>query len=224
MPLARSLAGQHRGKGIPLEDLEQVAYAALVRAVNRFRLSHDVDFLAYAVPTIRGELKRHFRDHGWVVRPPRRVTEIQTLVVDRREALTQQWGRTPTDEELAADLGEDIQDVRNSLAAHGCFSPTSLDEPATVDSDTPRSEALAATGHDPYVAAEARIMLRPAVRRLPERDREILRMRFYEGLTQAEIGAQIGVTQTQVSRTLRRILEDLHEAIEPELAAARESA
>ncbi|MPZ94912.1 MAG: sigma-70 family RNA polymerase sigma factor [Propionibacteriales bacterium] len=212
--VARSLAAAHRDKGIPREDLEQVAYAALVAAADRFRPEEGRDFLAFAVPTIRGELKRHFRDCGWTVRPPRRVQEIQLRVLAARDLLAKSLDRPPTASELAQALGESEHHVTEALRLDGCFAPSSLDLPLGSGTAT-RGDLLPDTGIDDQEAAEARVMLGPAVRDLGERDRYVVRLRYFDGLTQQEIGNELGVSQTQVSRILGRITRELRECLTP---------
>jgi len=212
MEVARSLAAPYGGRGIPSEDLEQVAYAALVRAARDFDPAQADEFLAYAVPTVRGEVKKYFRDHGWTVRPPRRVQELQAAVAKTRSRLEQLTGREPELAEIAEEIGEPLEAVEEAMAAEGCFTPSSLDRPVLEESNTSLGELLPDTeiGFD---AADARVMLEPALRNLGERDRTIVRLRFYEGLTQKEIGERIGVTQMQVSRLISRILRELRKEI-----------
>ena len=221
MPVARSVAQRYRRRGISDEDLEQVAYLALVRAAAQFDPSFDRDFLSYAVPTIRGELRKHFRDAGWTVRPPRRVQELQQRIGAARAALEQELSRSPRPSELAAHLGEDVDDVIEALSTDGCFTPASLDRPLL---DTAGGETGSTLGdslddgheHDGFDAAEARVVLAPLVRRLSERDRRILDLRFFHDATQQQIADEIGVTQMHVSRLLSRILGELrHELDEP---------
>lgn len=202
MAVAKSVASRYRDRGIPSEDLEQIAYLALVRAAGRFDPDKAEDFLTYAVPTIRGEVKRYFRDHGWMVRPPRRIQEVQAAVsaeTARAEA------PAVTADDLADRLGLPPDDVREALQANGCFRPALLD--TGVEATSP-SHWLAADDHE-QDAAEARVLLRTLVKELAPRDRLILYLRFFEGRTQAEIGEELGVTQMQVSRLLSRILRDL---------------
>lgn len=215
LEVARSLAHPYSGRGIPAEDLEQVACAALVRAASDFDPSRSSDFLAYAVPTVRGELKKHFRDCGWTVRPPRRVQELQAVVAEARARLQQALGREPTLEEVAADVDEEPSAVAETATAGGCFAPTSLDLPVGDKSLTTLGDMVAATSSG-FDAAEARLMLWPVIRRLPARDQRILGLRFLEGRTQQEIGDELGVTQMQVSRLLGRILRDLRRALDGE--------
>ncbi len=211
MGVARSVASRYLNRGIDEDDLVQVAYLALTRAARDFDASRHEDFLSYAVPTIRGELKKHFRDHGWTVRPPRRVQETQARITRAESRLLQQLGRSPTPSEIARAIEADLDDVVEALAADGCFTPSSLDRPL-VRADGPAATSLAdfLGDDDPaQPAAEARVALAPVVRRLKERDRRILYMRFFEERTQQEIADDIGVTQMQVSRLLSRILRDL---------------
>jgi len=208
--VARTIASRYRSRGIDVEDLEQVASAALVRAVHRFDMALASDFLAFAVPSIRGEVRRYFRDNGWMVRPPRRVQELQTQVLDVRSRLRAESGGPCSDQAIADVLGVPEADVVEALRAEGCFAPSSLDVPLTDGGSTCVGDAIA----DPHegehlAAAEARVMLRPLVRSLCERDRALLRLRFFEERTQQEIGEELGVTQTQVSRMLTRVLADL---------------
>ncbi len=218
MCVARTLAARHAGKGIPRDDLEQVGYLALTRAARNYDPDTRADFLSYAVPTIRGELKKHFRDHGWTVRPPRRIQEVQTRAIVERAELTQRLGRTPTLAELAEVVGEDVQVVREALSADGCFQPTSLDRPVGEDSVTGLGDLLDGGCDDvERDAVEARVLLAPVVRRLSERDRRILRLRYFDGCTQQEIADDIGVSQMQVSRLITRIIRDIRRGLPDDL-------
>ncbi|HSV38994.1 MAG TPA: SigB/SigF/SigG family RNA polymerase sigma factor [Nocardioidaceae bacterium] len=212
MPLARTLANRYAGRGITTDDLRQVAYLGLVKAVRGYDASRGREFLGYAIPTIKGEIRRHFRDAGWAVRPPRRIQELQARLWAADAELTQTLHRSPTAAEIAEELGVSIDDVLESLSADGCFAPSSLDAP-TGDSETGSlSDRLG--GEDvEFDRAEARLILAKAVRDLSERDRTIVRLRFFEGRTQQQIGAEVGVTQMQISRLLNRILGDLRESI-----------
>lgn len=201
LPVARELARSFRGRDVDLEDLEQVACLALVRAVRAFRPGAGADLLSYVVPSVRGELRRYFRDHGWTVRPPRRVQELQAALPRAEEVLRQRLGQDPGPGELAGHLGVDPAAVVEARSARGCFVPASLDAPGGRESGATVGERLG--GPDAELErAEARVMLAPAVRRLSRRERRILELRFLRGCTQAEIGADIGVTQMQVSRLL----------------------
>ena len=213
LPVARNLATRHVGRGIAYDDLVQVASLALVRAVDRFDPEFGRDFLSFAVPSIRGELKRHFRDLGWMVRPPRSVQEAQAEAVRVRDELEAKLGRRPTDEEVAEHGGLDIAAVSEALALQGCFTPASLDKPIQADG-TAVLGSLIADPESQFAASEARLMVRPLLRRLDPRDRTIVRMRWFEQRTQQEIADAIGVTQAQVSRLLTRILNELRAGLE----------
>jgi RNA polymerase sigma-B factor len=208
MGVARAIAGRYRDRGISRDDLMQAAYVGLVKAVQGFDPSYERDFLSYAVPTVTGEVKRYFRDFGWTVRPPRRVQELQAQISRVSSQMSQRLHRSPKPAEVAEELGIDLESVIEALAADGCFTPASLDVPVGEDGSTSLGELLGGEDGD-LGRAEARILLAPAVRRLADRDRRILALRFFHGWTQEQIAGDIGVTQMQVSRLLARILSDL---------------
>ena len=211
MPVASDCARRYRGRGVATEDLEQVAYLGLVKAVRGFEPERGPDFLAYAVPTIRGELRRHFRDLGWALRPPRSIQELQTRILSVESDLAQELGRSPRPSDLARHLEVDLEQVLDALGASGCFHPTSLDAP-TPEGEDALGDRLGTV--DPaFQEAEARVTLHAVLRGLTARERRILELRFFGGCTQAEIGADIGVTQMQVSRLLNRILTRLHDRL-----------
>jgi RNA polymerase sigma-B factor len=211
MGVACDCARRYRGRGIPDDDLEQVAFLGLVKAVQAFDAERGTGFLSFAVPTIRGELRRHFRDLGWALRPPRSIQELQTRILAAESDLTQELGRSPRPSDLARHLDVDLEHVLDALSATGCFSPASLDAPAPEGEDV-LGDRLGTL--DPgFAEAETRVTLHAVLRGLTPRERRILEMRFFGGCTQAEIGADIGVTQMQVSRLLNRILERLRERL-----------
>jgi RNA polymerase sigma-B factor len=212
LDLAHAEAARYRSRGVPLDDLRQVAALALTKATRGYDVTTGHDFLSYAVPTIRGELRKHFRDHGWMIRPPRRIQELQARINAAEAELAYHLGRSPQPAEIAEHLDEGTEAVIEALASDGCFVPASLDHPAGADGSTTLGELLPFEDNDRR-AAEARLMLSPVLRTLAERDRLILNMRFYEGLTQREIAARIGVTQMQVSRLLTRILGQLRNGV-----------
>lgn len=211
MRVAADATKRFRNRGIATDDLEQVAYVGLVKAVQGFDPDRGHDFLSFAVPTIRGEVRRHFRDLGWTVRPPRSIQEAQTKILGCEGELTQRLGRPPRPSEIAEHLGIDLDLVVEALGANGCFAPASLDTSA-VDDDEPLMKHLGQ--EDPgFDVAEARALLAPLLARLSDRERKVVEMRFGRGATQSEIGREIGVTQMQVSRLLSRILRDLRVAL-----------
>jgi RNA polymerase sigma-B factor len=216
--VARSMATRYRNRGIDLDDLEQVALLGLTKAARRFDPHAGHDFMAYAVPTIRGELRRHFRDAGWMVRPPRRVQDLQARMAAAQAELESRLRRSPRPSEVAEHLGEHVEDIIEALTADGCFTPTSLDGPLG-DNSASLGDLLGQEDTE-IQSVEARLVLEPVVRQLPERDRQILEMRFVEERTQQEIGTAVGLTQAQVSRVLLRILETLRSDLtEPHPAA-----
>lgn len=208
MGLARAIAARYRGRGIADEDLAQAASMALLKAARNFDASLGVEFLSYAVVTMKGEVKRQFRDYGWMVRPPRPIQKLQADVSRAQGELTHILGRSPRVKEVAAHLDVPEEDVVEALSADGCYTPTSLDAPVGADGGGALGEMLADDDRA-MSEAEARIMLAPAVRALPEREREILYLRFFKQQTQAQIAAEVGVTQMQVSRILARVLVQL---------------
>lgn len=213
--VAESLVARYRRRGVDDDDIAAVARLALVKAVRRFDVDSGHDFLSFAAPTIRGEVKRHFRDHGWMVRPPRRIQELQGAISAADAALSTELGRSPRPSEIAEALEVDVSDVEEALAARGCFTPTSLDLPVGQEGDATVGDLFVQDDH-PHAAVEARVDLGPLVRQLSERDRRVLELRFFHELTQAEIATDIGVTQMQVSRLLTRILRDLRRGLDDE--------
>jgi RNA polymerase sigma-B factor len=203
--VAEGVALRFRDRRVPEEDLRQVAYEGLTKAVLRFDPDLSEDLLTYAVPVIRGELQRYLRDQGWTVRPPRRVQQLQRLIVDAARELAQQLGREPRDTEVAERMGIEWWEYQEAVTAFGCKRAASLDQPLAPDAATSLGSAVAVEDREAE-AAEARIVLAPVLRSLPARDREILYLRFFEDLTQREIGERLGVTQMQVSRLLSQIL------------------
>jgi RNA polymerase sigma-B factor len=212
MRLARAIAARYRRRGLAEDDLVQAAYLGLVKAVDGFDPSRERDFLSYAVPTISGEVKRFFRDFGWVVRPPRRVQQLQGSIAGVSGELTQRLGRSPRPSEVAAHLGVDVEEVIEALAADGAFTPASLDIPVGNDGSATLGDLMPADAGD-FGSAEARVVLGPLVRRLGARERRIVELRFFAGCTQQQIAEDIGVTQMQVSRLISRILKELRDEL-----------
>jgi RNA polymerase sigma-B factor len=211
LQIALDVARRYRSRGVPIEDLEQVASLGLVKAARGYDPERATDFLSYAVPTIRGEVRRYFRDHGWTVRPPRSVQQAQARITATESDLCQELGRSPRPSEIAERLDLDLGLVVEALAANGCFSPTSLDAtPAGVENGI--GERL---GEDDaaFDSAEARVALQPLLAHLDRRERIMLEMRFFKGSTQSEIGEVLGITQMQVSRLLSALLARLRDEI-----------
>jgi RNA polymerase sigma-B factor len=213
MGVASDVARRYHGRGIPAEDIDQVAYLGLVKAVRGFDPALGDDFLSYAVPTLRGEIRRYFRDAGWAVRPPRSVQEVQARVTEADAELTQRLGRSPRPVEIAGHLDVPLTLVVDALSATGCFSPVSLDAPRP-DGQTAESPIDRMGDLDPaFASAEARLALGPLMESLPARDRRIIELRYFENRTQAQIGAEVGVSQEQVSRLLSGILRKLRASL-----------
>jgi RNA polymerase sigma-B factor len=223
MPLARQLARRYGRTTEPFEDLLQVASIGLLKALQGFDPERGKAFSSYAVPTIMGELKRYFRDRTWSVRMPRSLQELAIRVEDARDRLSGELGRSPSIAELAHAAGASEEDILEALQAGDAYHATSLDAQRTDEDDDGFSLADALGGPDHgFRLAEHRALLTCVLAELDDRDREIVRLRFEEDLTQHEIASIVGVSQMQVSRLLRRSLNVLRMAAErhPERAAA----
>ena len=219
LPLADTIAWRYTGRGIETDDLIQVARTALVMSIHRYRPGTGPGFAAFAAPTISGELKRHFRDHGWSVRPPRRVQELRSRLLLEEERLQRVLARHPREDELAAALGVTVHDVAEVRLCSAGYRAASLD--AGAPSRTRLADHLM-VAPCPAEALNLLDALGWAVARLSKRQQLILRLRFVEELSQAEIGDQIGVSQMQVSRLLRSILDQLRRDVDSEVTAHRQ--
>lgn len=210
--VAAGIASRYNQRGVDGEDLRQVAEMGLVKAVRRYQPERSSGFLAYAVPTIRGEIRRYFRDNGWMVRPPRRIQELRSEVISTENDMVQDLRRFPTVTETAEELGISTPELHEVHGARGCFRPASLDAPAREDASLPVGE-LIGEADDAYERVENYESLTPLLAALDPRDRLILGLRFVNGCTQKEIGDQIGVSQMQVSRLLNSVLGRLREQL-----------
>ncbi len=209
LPLARSIARRYENSGEPLEDLVQVASLALVKAVDRYDPSRGHAFSSFAVPTIAGELKRHFRDRTWTVRPPRDLQELTIKVERASTELWQRHDRAPTVRELAAELDLHEEQVLEALHARTARGRLSLDARKGGDEDQPSLGEVIGTVDAGFDRAESRAMLDRLLSTVSPRDREVIRLRFEDDLTQAEIGELLGVSQMQISRIVRQTLAQL---------------
>jgi RNA polymerase sigma-B factor len=212
--LAEYLARRFSNRGEPVDDLVQVASMGLVKAVDRFDPSREIEFSTYATHTIVGELKRHFRDKGWAVRAPRRMQELYLRLSKVIQSLSQELGRSPTVEELAAEAQVSTEAVLEALEAGQAYRFASLDAPSGGSGDDEADTMAARFGEeDPgLIDAERRATLSPLVARLQPREQQILHMRFFEGLTQSEIASRLDISQMHVSRLLTRSLTQLRSA------------
>jgi RNA polymerase sigma-B factor len=211
LPLARALAGRYAGRGEPLDDLVQVACIGIMKAIDGFDINREVRFSSYATPTVLGEIKRHFRDRTWALHVPRGTQELQLKVAKARDQLTNELGRSPTVEEIAAMVEASLEDTLAAIQSAAAHRTRSFDEP--VGEDSTLAESLGDA--DPELGrAEVRVLIDEALDVLSDRDREILRLRFEEDLTQTEISKLIGVSQMQVSRLIRQSLARMRMDIE----------
>jgi RNA polymerase sigma-B factor len=221
MPLARSLALRYRGGSEPLDDLLQVANLGLVKAIDGFDPARGKPFTAYAVPTILGELRRHFRDHVWPVHLPRSLQERTLDVEEATTRLTEELGRFPTVAQIAERLGVEQEDVLEAIRADDARRTLSLDAPRRRDQDDPAPAVEAVPCGEPgYDTVESSLAARAAG--LDGREWQVLRLRFVDNLNQYEIGERIGVSQMQVSRIIRGALRKLLGAVRGEAAAMTE--
>ncbi len=212
LPLARNLARRYMGAQEPVDDLVQVASLGLVKAIDRYDTSRGIAFSSYAVPTILGELRRYFRDTGWAVHVPRGAQERALSAEKTLRRLTTEMGRTPSVRELAEYLEWDVSDALDAIEAAAAHHASSLDAPTRGEDEEGWSLADSLGADDERLElVEARVSVEAVARDLPERERQVLRLRFSDDLTQSQIGAKIGVSQMQVSRILRSALARLHE-------------
>jgi RNA polymerase sigma-B factor len=208
LPLARHLAHRYTGRGEPDDDLLQIATLGLIKAIDRFDPARGIEFAGFAIPTVLGEIRRHFRDRTWSVRVPRRMQELRLAITDASNTLTQSLGRSPTVADIAAHLHTTEEDVLEGLEGARAYSARSLSIPVTEDGSTTLGDTLGETDHD-LELAEIRIALGPALATLDERERTILSLRFFGNLTQSEIAGKIGVSQMHISRLITRALAKL---------------
>lgn len=209
LPLASSLARRYASCSEPLEDLIQVASLGLVKAIDRYDPARGAAFSSFAVPTIVGELKRHFRDHTWTVRPPRELQELTLRVDQAATALSATLDRAPTVPELASAIDVSDQDVLEALHARHARDALSLDAPAHADDERAALQDVLGTSDHGYERVEDRALLDRLLRAVPARSREVLRLRFEQDLTQAQIGALLGVSQMHISRIIHHAIEQL---------------
>ncbi len=215
LPLVEHCARRFRNRGEPFEDLVQVGTIGLIKAVDRFETSRGVEFSTYATPTIIGEIKRHFRDKGWAIRVPRRLQELRMQISTATADLTQKLGRSPTAAELAGEIGCSVEDVLEGIESSNAYSTLSLD--AGDDQDEGLSILDSIGVDDAQIDhVEVRESIKPLLAGLDAREKRILLLRFFKNMTQAQIAAEIGVSQMHVSRLLARTLNQLRASLEAE--------
>jgi len=212
MPLVRSLALRYTGRGESLDDLVQVGCIGLINAIDRFEPDRGVELTTYAVPTILGEIQRHFRDKAWAVHVPRSVKELNVRLTRLLDGLTAELGRSPTIEELANAAGAEEEEVIEALESAHAYSARSLSAPP--DDETGALSEMVGVDEGGYEQVEEGVVLDAGLNALDARERRIVELRFFEGLTQSQIAAEIGISQMHVSRLLRRALQTMRGRIE----------
>jgi RNA polymerase sigma-B factor len=212
LPLARQLARRYQRGGEPLDDLVQVASLGLLKAIDRFEPDRTTAFSSFAVPTIMGELKRHFRDRGWSVRVPRDLQEMAVRVDRVTDELSRELGRAPTPHEIAEHVGATTEQVLEAREAAGAYRAISLDRPRDDDEEETGIGDSVGVEDPGFGLAEDAATVQRLMSVLTEREREVLRLRFAEDLTQSEIGARVGVSQMHVSRLIRQAVARLRDA------------
>jgi RNA polymerase sigma-B factor len=207
LPVVQHIARRFAGRGEPVDDLEQAGTVGLLNAVDRFEPDRGVDFLSYAVPTITGEVRRHFRDRTWSMRVPRRLKDLQSSINGAIGPLSQQLGRAPRPSEIAAHLGIATEEVVEGLDAQQAYRSSSLDE-LVSGADTALTETLG-TADAELEKVEYRQTLGPLLDELPDRERTILVLRFFGNMTQTQIAGRVGISQMHVSRLLAQTVGNL---------------
>ena len=214
LPLVEHCARRFRNRGEPFDDLLQVGTIGLLKSIDRFDPDRGVEFSTYATPTIIGEIKRYFRDKGWAIRVPRRLQEMRMMIATATSELSQSLGRSPTPREIAERIGVTVDDVMEGIESSNAYSTLSLDAGGD-GSDEGGPSMLDAIGEDDAALehVEIRESIKPLLEQLPAREKQILLLRFFRGMTQSQIAAEIGVSQMHVSRLLNRTLEQLRESL-----------
>jgi RNA polymerase sigma-B factor len=215
MPLVRSLAARYAGRGEPQEDLVQVGSIGLLLSIERFDTERGVQFTTYAVPTIVGEIQRHFRDRAWALHVPRRMKELSVRLGRAIESLTAELGRAPTIAELAQTTGAEEDEVVEALQTSEAYSTRSLSQPLGHDGpDDDTMQDILGVQDEGYAEVEDHALVEAGLGALDERERRIVELRFFDGLTQSEIAARVGISQMHVSRLLRRALHTMRGRLE----------
>ena len=215
--LVRFLANKFKNRGEPLDDLIQVGYLGLLKAIDRFDPERGLEFTTYATPTILGEIKRHFRDKGWSVRVPRRLQELSAKVNQATDTLTTQLQRSPTIDEIADYLDASVDEVLEAMESSSAYSSVPLEGTGSSENDdAPSIIDRYATEDSELALTDDRLIIEEALEGFSPREREVIELRFLKGMTQIEIAEKLGISQVQVSRLLRRTLKKIQDKIDPE--------
>lgn len=221
--LVRFLANKFKNRGEPLDDLVQVGYLGLLKAIDRFDPDRGLEFTTYATPTILGEIKRHFRDKGWSVRIPRRLQELSAKVNQATDTLTTQFQRSPTIQEIADYLDASVDEVLEAMESSSAYSSVPLEGTGSFENDDAPSVIDRYGSEDNELAfTDDRLVIEEALKGFSPREREVIELRFLKGMTQIEIAEQLGISQVQVSRLLRRTLKKIQDKIDPDGVMARQ--
>lgn len=221
--LVRFLANKFKNRGEPLDDLVQVGYLGLLKAIDRFDPDRGLEFTTYATPTILGEIKRHFRDKGWSVRIPRRLQELSAKVNQATDTLTTQFQRSPTIQEIADYLDASVDEVLEAMESSSAYSSVPLEGTGSSENDDAPSVIDRYGSEDNELAfTDDRLVIEEALKGFSPREREVIELRFLKGMTQIEIAEQLGISQVQVSRLLRRTLKKIQDKIDPDGVMARQ--
>ena len=222
MNLVRFLANKFKNRGEPLDDLVQVGYLGLLKAIDRFDPSRGLEFTTYATPTILGEIKRHFRDKGWSVRVPRRLQELSAKVNQATDKLTTELQRSPKIEEIADYLGASVDEVLEAMESSSAYSSVPLEGSTNPEADdAPSVIDRYATEDSALTFTDDRLVIEEALKSFSPREREVIELRFLQGMTQIEIAERLGISQVQVSRLLRRTLKKIQDKIDPDGVMSR---
>jgi RNA polymerase sigma-B factor len=215
LPLAKHLAQRYQGRGEPVDDLLQTATEGLIKAVDRFDPDRGFEFAGFAIPTVLGEVKRHFRDRTWSIRVPRRTQEMRMAITDATNTLLHTLGRSPTVADIAVHLRCSEEDVLEGLEGAQAYAATSLESPVTADGEMSLADTLGGEDHE-YDLTEIRMTLGTALAKLNEREQRILSLRFYGNMTQSDIAGKLGISQMHVSRLIAKALGKLRQDLRNE--------
>jgi RNA polymerase sigma-B factor len=216
LPLVEHFARRFVNRGEPFDDLLQVGTIGLIKAIDRFDNERGVEFSTYATPTIVGEIKRHFRDRGWAIRVPRRLQELRLSISTATADLTQQLGRSPTVSEMAERVGVSDEEIIEGLESSNAYSTLSLDAPDSSEDSALSMIDVIGVDDESLAHVENRETIKPLLEALDPREKHILALRFFRGMTQSQIAAEIGISQMHVSRLLARTLQRLRETLDEE--------